>query len=82
VLDQGVRFETLEAIALKTEPRLLRQLTLFDVYEGDKIPAGKKSYALGFVLQDKEATLTDKVIDKTMQRLQLAFEQQAGASLR
>ncbi len=82
VLDQHVRFETLEAIAYQTESKLLKQVTIFDIYEGDKIPQGKKSYALGFVLQDKEGTLTDKIIEKTMQRLLTAFEQQTGASLR
>ena len=82
VVDQQIRFETLRAIAFKTEPKLLHDVKIFDVYEGDKIPAGKKSYALGFMLLDKDMTLTDKVIDKAMQKLQTAFEQQTGASLR
>lgn len=82
VVDQHIRFESLRAIAFKTEPKLLQDVKIFDVYEGDKIPTGKKSYALGFLLLDKDMTLTDKVIDKTMQKLQAAFEQQTGASLR
>lgn len=82
VVDKSLRFETLEAIAYKTEPKLLTEVRIFDIYEGDKIPAGKKSYALGFTLQDKESTLTDKVIEKTMQKLLTAFEQQTGAVLR
>ena len=57
-------------------------MNLFDVYQGDKLPEGKKSYALSFVLQDDNKTLTDKQIDKTMQRLQNAFEKQFGAAIR
>ena len=82
VVDQQLRFETIEAIAFKTEPKLLQEVRIFDVYEGDKIPQGKKSYAVSFTLLDKENTLTDKVIDKTMQKLLNAFEQQTGAILR
>ena len=82
VVDKQLRFETLESIAFKTEPKLLKAVRIFDIYEGDKIPAGKKSYALSFTLQDNESTLTDKVIDKTMQKLLNAFEQQSGAVLR
>lgn len=82
VVDQQIHFETLKAIAFKTEPKLLQEVKLFDVYVGDKIPADKKSYAISFSLLDKEMTLTDKMIDKAMQKLQAAFEQQTGASLR
>lgn len=57
-------------------------MTLFDVYEGDKLPAGKKSYALGFVLQDRERTLTDQIIDRVMNNLLVQFEKQAGAVVR
>ena len=55
---------------------------MFDVYEGDKLPEGKKSYALSFILEDKTQTLTDKAIERTMANLQAAFEKQAGASIR
>lgn len=82
VIDKAVQFEDLEAIARKTEPKMLHGLHIFDVYEGDKIPQDKKSYAISFSLVDKEKTLTDKIIDKTMQRLQHAFEQEIGAVLR
>ncbi|MFR7707641.1 MAG: hypothetical protein ACLUZZ_00255 [Alistipes inops] len=61
---------------------MLRSVTLFDVYEGDKLPAGKKSYALGFVLQDRERTLTDQIIDRVMNNLLVQFEKQAGAVVR
>ena len=57
-------------------------MTLFDVYEGDKLPAGKMSYALGFVLQDRERTLTDQIIDRVMNNLLVQFEKQAGAVVR
>ena len=60
----------------------MRSVTLFDVYEGDKLPAGKKSYALGFVLQDPERTLNDAAIDKVMKNLVAQFERQTGAQIR
>lgn len=82
VLDSSVRFSDIVAIAQKTETKILRDIHLFDVYEGDKIAAGKKSYAVSFTLMDEEKTLTDKLIEKTMSRLLLAFEQQLGAVLR
>jgi phenylalanyl-tRNA synthetase beta chain len=82
VLDKNIRFEALKELAFITEKQYLQSVSIFDVYEGDKIPDNKKSYALGFVLLDKEKTLTDSVIEKTMQKLQKAFEQQLGAVLR
>ncbi|GHT15589.1 phenylalanine--tRNA ligase beta subunit [Bacteroidia bacterium] len=82
LLDSPVRFEQLHALATKTEKRLLKKVSLFDVYEGDKLPAGKKSYALSFTLQDAEKTLTDTEIDNVMNRLIAAFGKELGASLR
>jgi phenylalanyl-tRNA synthetase beta chain len=82
LLDREVTFARLRAIAFSTERKLLRSVTLFDVYEGDKLPAGKKSYALGFVLQDRERTLTDQIIDRVMNNLLVQFEKQAGAVVR
>jgi phenylalanyl-tRNA synthetase beta chain len=82
VLDKNIRFEALKELAFIIEKQYLQSVNIFDVYEGDKIPHDKKSYALGFVLLDKEKTLTDSVIEKTMQKLQKAFEQQLGAVLR
>jgi len=82
MLDRQVTFESLRALAFKTEKKLLKNVSLFDVYEGDKIEAGKKSYALSFTLLDKDKTLTDKQIDKTMLRIARAFESELGASVR
>jgi len=82
LLDQGVSFDSLRKLALKTEKRLLKQVALFDVYEGDKIEAGKKSYALTFTLLDEVKTLTDKQIDKVMMNLARAFEKEFGAQVR
>ena len=66
----------------RCERKLLKKVSLFDVYEGDKIEQGKKSYALTFTLLDEDKTLTDKQIDKAMQRIAHAFEQELGASVR
>lgn len=82
VMDKSITYQQLEEIAWNTERKLLREVNLFDVYEGDKLGEGKKQYALSFILQDKEATLTDKQIDKTIERLQNAFAEQVGANLR
>ena len=82
LLDEKVTFADLYEKAYATEKNLLKHVNLFDVYQGDKLPEGKKSYALSFVLQDNNKTLTDKQIDKTMQHLQDAFEKQLGATLR
>ena len=82
LVDREVTFAQLRAIAFTTEKKLLRSVTLFDVYEGDKLPAGKKSYALGFVLQDPERTLNDAAIDKVMKNLVAQFERQTGAQIR
>ena len=82
LVDENVDFSKLKAIAQKGERKLLRSVDIFDVYKGKNLPAGKKSYALSFVLRDDEKTLNDKVIDKTMQRLISLFEKEVGASLR
>ncbi|HNP48209.1 MAG TPA: phenylalanine--tRNA ligase subunit beta [Bacteroidia bacterium] len=82
LIDRQVTYAQIEAIAYKTERKLLRELRLFDVYEGEKIEAGKKSYAVTFLLNDDEQTLTEKQIDKTMERLMLALEKEAGAVIR
>jgi phenylalanyl-tRNA synthetase beta chain len=77
-----VRFEQLRELAFKTERKSLTQVDLFDVYEGEKIESGKKSYALSFTLLDEEKTLTDKQIDKVMGKISKAFEQELGAVVR
>ena len=82
MLDRSVTFEALRTLAFRAEKKLLKRVTLFDVYEGDKIEAGKKSYALTFTLLDEDKTLTDKQIDKAMARIATAFEKELGASIR
>jgi phenylalanyl-tRNA synthetase beta chain len=82
VLDKHVKFEAIQDLIFGTENRLIKEILVFDVYEGEKIPQGKKAYALGFILQDETKTLTDEEIDQTMQRLMHACEQQLGAVIR
>lgn len=82
LVDNSVKFSELEATAKKSEKQLLKSVNLFDVYEGDKLEAGKKSYALSFILQDGDRTLTDQEIDKAMERIRLAMEKENGAVLR
>ncbi len=66
LVDRSVTFAALREVALATERKLLKSVALFDVYEGDKLPEGKKSYALSFVLEDKSRTLDDKTIERVM----------------
>ena len=82
LLDYNVSFAELRLAAFNVEKRLLTNVVLFDVYTGDKIPKGKKQYAISFYLQDKEKTLTDNVVDAVMQKLLTAFKEQFGAELR
>lgn len=82
LLNKEVPFKQLEEIAFKTEKKLLKDLSLFDVYTGDKLPKGKKSYAVSFTLQDETKTLTDKNIEKIMNKIKNAYEEQLGAELR
>ncbi|WP_295768227.1 phenylalanine--tRNA ligase subunit beta [uncultured Mucilaginibacter sp.] len=82
LVDTAVTFGQLKQIAHKTERKLLTEVSVFDVYQGDKLPAGKKSYALSFVIQDEEKTLTDKAIDSIMQKLIYNFGKEAGAEIR
>lgn len=82
LLDAEVDFIDLYNYAFQSERKLLKNVDLFDVYTGDKLPEGKKSYALSFILQDEKKTLTDKQIDKIMTKLQEGFKKQFGAELR
>ena len=82
ILQKGTSFGQLRDCAAKAEKKLLKRVGLFDVYEGDKLPEGKKSYAVSFVLQDENKTLEDKQIDKIMQKLQATFEKNLEAVLR
>ena len=82
VLDKMVSFEQIEKLAKQTERKLLRNVNIFDVYEGDTLGSGKKAYAVSFTLQDATQTLTDTMIDKTMNRLMNAFQNDLGAVIR
>ena len=82
LVDNSVEFAQIEQIARQTEKKLLKKVELFDVYEGDKLPAGKKSYAVNFILQDEEKTMGDKQIDAIMQKLIANIKKQLGAELR
>ena len=79
LIDKNVTFAQIEQVARETEKKLLKAVTLFDVYEGKNLEEGKKSYAVSFVLQDDNQTLNDKVIDKTMARLMENFQKRLGA---
>jgi phenylalanyl-tRNA synthetase beta chain len=82
LIDQAVTYESIYTIARQTEKSLLKNIDLFDVYEGQNLPEGKKSYALSFSIQDSSKTLTDEQIDKIMNKLQKNFETELGAVLR
>lgn len=82
LIDQSVEFAQIEEIARQTEKKLLKKVELFDVYEGKNLPAGKKSYAVNFILQDTEKTMGDKQIDAIMQKLINNLKQKLGAELR
>jgi phenylalanyl-tRNA synthetase beta chain len=81
-LDRSVSYEEIEKLAFATEKKLLKDVGLFDVYEGEKIEAGKKSYALYFILQDDQKTLTDEEIDKAMNRLIKVYNEKLNALVR
>lgn len=82
LLDQSIQFEDLKTEALKSERKLLKEVSLFDVYEGKNLDAGKKSYALSYILRDESKTLKDKQIDKIMNNIIRTYEQKFGASIR
>lgn len=82
LLDKKITFKEVKELALRTEKTLLKSVSLFDVYEGEKLGPGKKSYAVSFTLQDEEKTLTDKQIDKIMNKLMGAYQHLLGAEIR
>lgn len=82
LVDKETNFLELESLAKQAENQLLKEIGLFDVYEGDKLPEGKKSYAMYFVLQNEEKTMNDKVIDKIMSKIQKTYETKLNAQLR
>ncbi len=82
VIDQSMQFDQIERVATQTERKLLKSVNIFDIYAGDKLAEGKKSYSVSFILQDEQKTLEDKQIDKTMNRLIDAFEKELSAEIR
>jgi len=82
VIDKNVTFDTVETLARHTVKQLVKGINLFDVYEGDKLPKGKKAYALSFSLQDEQKTLTDNEIEQVMNKLMKAYEEKLGAVIR
>lgn len=82
LVDHAVSFESIYTIAKQTEKSLLKDVSLFDVYEGNNLPEGKKSYAVSFMLQDSSKTLTDEQIDKIMGKIRQNLEKETGAQLR
>lgn len=82
LLDQSIPFAEVETIAVQHGKKLLKEINLFDVYQGKNLPEGKKSYAVSFVFSDENKTLTDAQVDKIMKKLQQEFEHELNASLR
>jgi phenylalanyl-tRNA synthetase beta chain len=82
LLNKTVKYSEVEELAYTTERKLLKAVNLFDIYEGDKVEAGKKSYAVSFTLQDEQSTLTDKQVDAVMQKLIKVYAEKLGASIR
>ncbi len=82
LIDEQITFNQLKQIALKADRKLIKEVNVFDVYKGEKLPEGKKSYALSFVLLDEEKTLTDKAIDAVMQKVAFNLQKEAGAEVR
>jgi phenylalanyl-tRNA synthetase beta chain len=82
VIDKSLTFREIKALAERAERKLLKAVNVFDVYEGENLGEGKKSYSVSFTLQDETQTLTDAVIDKTMQRLIQLYEKELGAVIR
>ena len=82
LVDNNISFESISKIAKKTDQKFLKNIVLFDVYNGENLPKGKKSYAVSFTLQDETKTLTEKEIDKIMSKLENSFKDELGAELR
>ena len=82
LLDTSVKFEEIEEIARQCDKKLLQEVGLFDVYEGEKLEKGKKSYAVSFKFQDPEKTLQDKQVDAVMEKIRTSLESKLGAQLR
>jgi len=82
LIDSTVKYSEIERIAFETDPSLIKKVELFDIYEGENIGTNKKSYAVSFILQDEEKTLTENRIEDTMNRLIGAYKNKLNATLR
>ncbi len=82
LINEGVTFGQIETVARKQEKKLLKDINLFDIYQGKNLEKGKKSYAVSFVIQDEEKTLTDQLVEGIMSKIQTALETELGATLR
>jgi phenylalanyl-tRNA synthetase beta chain len=82
VIDKSVTLQEIKKVAQQTDKSLLKSISIFDVYEGKNLGEGKKSYSVCFILQDENQTLTDKVIDSSMEKLMNSFEKELGAVIR
>ena len=82
ILEKSVSFDEIRIASYKAERKLLKNIVIFDVYEGDKIESGKKSYAVSYTLRDDEKTLTDEQIEKIMSNIQRMLEKETGAQIR
>ena len=82
VVNEDLQFEAIEKIAVSESKKLLQEISLFDVYKGDKMEKGKKSYAVSFIFQHPEKTLTDAEIEKVMNKLMNKYESELGAVIR
>ena len=82
LLDDKIKYAEIKKIGYETDKKLIKEVNIFDVYQGDKISSGKKSYAVSFMLQDENKTLTDKVIDKVMKKLIYSYQNKLGAEIR
>jgi len=82
LIDDKISFSEIEEIARAADKKILKEVGLFDVYEGDKLEAGKKSYAVSFKFQDAEKTLKDQQVDAVMEKIRTSLESKLGAQLR
>jgi phenylalanyl-tRNA synthetase beta chain len=82
LLNKSISYKAVRDLAFQTEPTLLKDVNLFDVYEGNKLPEGKKSYAVSFILCREDSTLNDKQIEAVMSKLMKVFSEKLGAELR
>ena len=82
LVDQSISFAQIEKVAYDAERKLLKQVNLFDVYEGKNLPDGKKSYAVNFILQSEDKTLNDKAIEAVMLKIEQSICKQTGAVVR